>query len=55
MPFSKHGINIDLDEIKDKITNADRIKTYQKLVDEIRSRAFKGGVIDADHDFTKYY
>ena len=55
MPFSKHGINIDLGEIKDKITNADRINAYQKLVDEIRSRAFEGGVIVADHDFTRYY
>jgi len=55
MPFSKNGINIDVGEIKDKTTDADRINTYQKLVAEIRSRAFKEGVLDADHDFTKYY
>lgn len=55
MPFSKDRINVDVEDIKDKIPDDARINAYQKLVGEIRRTVFKGAVIDADHDFTTYY
>ncbi len=55
MPFSKHKINVDVKDIKDKIPDDARIRAYQKLVDEIRKMVFVEGAIDGDHDFTTYY
>lgn len=55
MPFSKHGINIDVGEMKDNITDDARTKAYVKLVGKIRAIVLPNSVIDPNHDFTRYY
>jgi|GEM_PF-5110336 len=55
LPFSKHGVIVDVGEIDDVITEAARNSAYAKLTTKISEKVFKGAKIDGDHDFTKLF
>ncbi len=55
MPFSKQGINVDVSEIPDDISDKSRNEAYAKLVREIKKIVLRGDDIDPDHDFREFY
>jgi hypothetical protein len=55
LQFEKHERNVDISEIPGAVSGAARQEIYDRLVDEIRRRAFDGDAIDAEHDFLTFY
>lgn len=53
--FEKHERNVDVSEIPGAVSGAARREVYNKLVDEIRLRAFDGDAVNAEHDFLTFY
>jgi hypothetical protein len=55
MPFSKHGVVVDVGDTPDSITDEARKNAYEKLIKKIKDKVFDGAKIEAEHDFKEFY